>query len=536
MSDTVTVVMSDPATHEAVAAAPGRARRSPPAWMLPGGAVAAVLVPYLVLAARMGLYGGHMFSASDYSLMDLQVHRALRWQELLGVYDRFGWHHPGPLYLYLTSFAARVLGADHGPQALMVTAALIDGAAPAATVWVVGRLAGRWAALGAAGALAVVAVAVGHDPMSAAWTPYVVVLPCLLVCVLSLAAARGSVTWLAAAALVASFCVETDVGTLPLVAVVVGGALVVVVWRRLSGSPVGGGWPAVALAAVTGLVWLPALWQQVDGPDGNLAAITRFFLAHHTHDGLLDGAVTTGTAAATVVGVHVPNFEMNAGPGLWKIGLIAAGLGLVAGLALWAGERTAAALAALGLAGVGVAVLAGADVVGPGFSYLLAWAAAPAALGLVAVGVLVARIGSRHSVAAAGVGLIVATAVGGLLATEVLVAPASSYSDPRVGAVWRLVAARAESQPRERLGLSFTGFFSAMVVAGIADELDLRGIPFGVSRQLAFGFGPGSALPPGRWLVVADPGKPLPPGTARIGVAAGMDVGWRLSPPPGWKR
>ena len=43
-------------------------------------------------------------------MLDLDVHKALRWHQLLGVYGRFGWRHPGPVYTYLISFVARAIG------------------------------------------------------------------------------------------------------------------------------------------------------------------------------------------------------------------------------------------------------------------------------------------------------------------------------------------------------------------------------------------------------------------------------------------
>ena len=37
----------------------------------------------------------------DYSIIELQILRAARGQQLLGPASRFGWNHPGPLYFYL---------------------------------------------------------------------------------------------------------------------------------------------------------------------------------------------------------------------------------------------------------------------------------------------------------------------------------------------------------------------------------------------------------------------------------------------------
>ena len=278
-----------------------------------------VLAPFLVIAGRALAYRGHIYLRSDWALADIQVHRAMRWNLLVGVYDRFGWHHPGPIYLYLVALFEEIVGRSHGGQAQIIAAALITGLSVAGIVLVMGRLRGS---LGAAAAvitmvIATVATSGLQSPLVLAWTPYVVVMPVALVGVLCIAASLGSRTALAAAVLVGSFATQTDVSTAPVVITFLVAAGIAYLLRthrpteRPKPEAVPTRWlarlPTPLLLITAGVSWIPPIIQEFTGAPGNLTLLTRFFLhEHHAHAGFPMSAASTGWAETAVLGVTAP--------------------------------------------------------------------------------------------------------------------------------------------------------------------------------------------------------------------------------------
>ncbi|HTZ08663.1 MAG TPA: hypothetical protein VMB72_06315, partial [Acidimicrobiales bacterium] len=63
--------------------------------------MASVVVPYGIELTRLLVSSGPVYPTGDLALVDLAVRSATRFQQVLGPYDRFGWHHPGPAYFYL---------------------------------------------------------------------------------------------------------------------------------------------------------------------------------------------------------------------------------------------------------------------------------------------------------------------------------------------------------------------------------------------------------------------------------------------------
>src|ERR1019366_2705544 len=61
----------------------------------------AAALPLLAAALRAGLTQGGTWFWGDQALIDLEARNSLVGRNLLGVYDRYGWHHLGPLWLAL---------------------------------------------------------------------------------------------------------------------------------------------------------------------------------------------------------------------------------------------------------------------------------------------------------------------------------------------------------------------------------------------------------------------------------------------------
>ncbi len=201
---------------------------------LPAGAwVGLSLAPFLVLIVRIAVDRRQVFLGGDLALLDIDAHRAGHWQQLVGPYDRYGWHHPGPVYIYLISFVTRLLGNSHGAQGQLITASAVNGLAVAGSVLVAARLGGRLASIIASVVFIGVLALMGTVPNIAPplifnpWNPYIVVMPLILLAVLTVAVAEGSFSAAAASLLVATFVVQTDVATAPFcVALVVGGIII----------------------------------------------------------------------------------------------------------------------------------------------------------------------------------------------------------------------------------------------------------------------------------------------------------------------
>lgn len=495
-------------------------------------------LPFAVVAVGALASRREIVPGADFALIDMAARRAQRWHQLLGVFDRYGWHHPGPAYLYVVSFLLRVTGPAHGAQAQVAAAAVIAGAAAVGTVVVCAGLwpAERRARAAAAAAVVTAAVAVvGRALLADPWNPYVVVLPLLLTIVLAVAAARGSASALAAVVVVGSFAVQSDIGTAPPVALaLIGASGGFAVSRRrgdrtVTRGPADRSWGVpVALLVVGAAMWIPVLVEQVSGSPGNLTLLWRFFTAAHAHAGAGVGAGVTGFEQASLVGVSPPALALDLHPGwvAFAVSLAAAAAAVV--FCRWRRQPVATAVAAAGGLGTLAGLVAGAQIVGPPFGYLLAWTVAPAIAVVLAVAL---AVGPRAGTAVMGCA---AVAVAGLLARAVPLANASALADAKAAAAWKLVAPVAQATPSARFGLSATDIQSLFAMAGVADELDRRGMTFSVPANVAYSYGPGHRALPGRWLVLVGRGSAIPPGYRAAGTVGDITLGVADARPPGW--
>jgi hypothetical protein len=476
-------------------------------------AVAAVTaLPLAVLAARLAAYRGHVFLRGDFALLDIATQRAARWNQLLGAYDRFGWRHPGPAYFYLLAATKTVVGSDLGAQAQMVLACTVNGASAALSVWVLALRSRRPKAV----AVAVAALTLGAMPllgqvvMLNPWTPYVTVMPLFLLIALVVASAKGSLPALAGVFLTGSLIVQTDLGTAPLVAVLVLGAAAACVVVR-AGHRAGegteahdqaeAGRPRTAGAMAGGLValglasWAPVLVEQATTSPGNLTLIWRFFTANHTHPGLAAAAGVVGSVQGTLFGLrHADGWGLAVGvlPGL-------------AGILLGSRWRvgSAVALAVVGLVGTGVAVSAASAIVGPPYLYLVEWSVAPALSSLTGLSLAIVDRSHRadQRVVAAtpnvtrrldfgGAWLAVpAAALAGCLLKVFLIPAMPHYDAPEVRRAWSELAQPVLSSSGP-VYLDIVDPSAWALAAGLADEIRDKGRQVVVPPAFAFQYGP----------------------------------------------
>lgn len=385
-------------------------------WRAPLLGVAGAAIAAGPLAWMMGrAWGtGYVFQGGDAAVIELATRAAAHFHQLLGPYDRYGWHHPGPAYFYLLSIPYHLLGS--GARAEIVGQAGLEALAAVLVVLAVARKAGWAAGLWAACSMALLAWDVGFSTLRYVWNPVAVIVPMALVVVLAGLAVAGSGLALLGAALVGSVCAQTEVGTAPLVALVLAmGALGALAARLqpawlagwLPARPAGAGpsrlawarlaWAGAALAVLVAL-WAPALVQQADGPgQGNLGRLIAFF-------GTRAGQPSAGSALHALAAVNAMlvvgsralfgRARPPSAPGWWLLLPVALGLGAMA-LGWWRRQPLALALGVLGLAGTAASGAAFASIVGPIYGYLVAWAAAFPLGALVGVGVGVLTPGPR---------------------------------------------------------------------------------------------------------------------------------------------
>ena len=360
------------------------------------------ITPVLVGAGRDWSESGRIWFWGDQALIDLEARNSLLGRNLLGVYDRYGWHHLGPLWLLVLG-VARWLGGG-SPVALVLGFYAVQALAVVAIVVVAHRLrpglTGWWAALVLLG----YEWTFGLERLGTVWAPYAIALPAALLVLLvaDIAASRDPWPSTIAAAVCATFLCQTDIGTVVLVLVLVVAtpalrlvtrAAVVADGQEGGATAAGaGGWGlhwrgrALTLAIVLGVLWLPTVIQQVSTRPGNITQAYRFLTTHH--------AVRTLTAsmkaADTLFGLFPFRFEeqpakRDANPAwlvahpVWDHPWFLAYIGgtvLIGIAALFSRRLPALALAAsssIAILAAGWSILL---VYGPLFPYLVIWTGA----------------------------------------------------------------------------------------------------------------------------------------------------------------
>ena len=294
-----------------------------------GAALAPLVValPLVAEAVRAATTHAGTWFWGDQALIDLEAHNSLIGRNLLGVYDRYGWHHLGPFWLALLG-VFRWLGAGSS-VALVVGNDLVQAAAAAAIVVVAMRLrpglTGWWAALVLLG----YEWSFGAERLGTVWAPYAIALPAALLVLLvaDIVSSRNPWPPTIGAVVCASFLCQTDIST-----AVVAGALVMATpllrlaagarlrrsadgrraadGRRGAARAVGGlwkfqpgwGWATgrwrrslAVLVVVVVVLWLPTIIQQLTTSPGNIVQAYRFLSKHPGHQPWGDALQAAGT-------------------------------------------------------------------------------------------------------------------------------------------------------------------------------------------------------------------------------------------------
>jgi hypothetical protein len=334
-------------------------------------------------AVELARHLGRRFtSAGDVAFIELGVRQAIYHGNALGVYSRFGWHHPGPALFYM--FAPAYWLSGESSRSLFLSAWLINGAAALGAVVIVRSREGEVGARILALVLFIFLIVMGFAHFLDPWNPKVLSLPLLLLMVSAAAAYSGSAWSFVVALGAASYLIQTHLGTMPVsVTMLALGTVGFVFTRRNhkdndaspSGRPRTGSLrgPIIAATCVLALFWIGPLIQQVSNHNGNLTKIARFY-RHPTTSGPISHSVG---ASIQVVADHASSIALGPSTARHHAERIPLTIAFAAlGLVVAAVARRAPFLAAMGLAttvGLAAAVVTGTRVVGTLDPYLFYW-------------------------------------------------------------------------------------------------------------------------------------------------------------------
>jgi hypothetical protein len=243
--------------------------------------VALLVAPFVISAIRMVFaVGGSYLPISDHAVIEFNVRDVGQRSVLVGLYSRFGWFHPGPLIFYILAVPYRLLGSRS--IGMWVGALAINAAAVVGCLVVARRRGGTPLLVCAALGLTVFMRAAGADFLRDPWTPYVAVLPLLLVVFLAWAVADGTVWALPWVVGVATFVVQTHIGFAPVALSLVLWSLVVSCVRtfrsrrgRAPSAPLRK--PLLVALATAVVLWAPPIYAELFSSDHNMGKIWHYF-------------------------------------------------------------------------------------------------------------------------------------------------------------------------------------------------------------------------------------------------------------------
>ena len=320
--------------------------------------------------------------SGDWAVLTLRVEDVGTHTPLVGPYSRFGWNHPGPLMYWFLALPYHLFG--DRPESILAAAAALNALTVAgigALAWRRGRL--PLVALSMA-ALAVLIHALGPSTIRDPWNPFLTLLPLALLTFLAWSILEGDHWMWPPFALAASFEIQSHVGYLPMITVLIG-TLLLIAWRSDSLRSL---FPAsrrrrlwiVGLSVATLLAcWAPVVIDQISRT-GNLGAIVEYFLSNSERP----------AGFATAFHVAADQLRLPAAPWLGRpelagsdgallgadlLALVVpvAAMAAALWLALKSGARSAVHLQMLVIALCIAGLISTARVVGPLYDWIVRW-------------------------------------------------------------------------------------------------------------------------------------------------------------------
>jgi hypothetical protein len=450
--------------------------------------IALLLVPLVFLLVRLAF--GNYISTSDIALIESRVRDVgTRSTPLVGPYSRYGWNHPGPFLFYALTIPYRLLGSS--ARGLLAGGVLLNGISIAAIAWLLWRR-GRVAGLLLGGlVLAILLRALGGGFLMFPWNPYLIVLPMFVLALLAWNIACGEHWLLPFAIGVASFLVQTHVGSsLPTLALVFI-ALVALVVDALGHRVAHLRRVLIASALVALFMWWPPVLQQLQPSGGNLGDLWNYWTGSHSNTpGLVDGAR-----------IVAPQLSL---PAPWitgheRIGVFTAALDphwavpfvllLLVGafVVAWRRrDREALTLDIIALTFVLVAWIASASVVDTPFSYILRWTWLVGALAWLAIGWTLLRAISWPRPVAVGAGVVIVALVIGTCVSAVRAKTPEPQIEQAARAVMPAVRAVARQSPQPVIVRGAGGIGSGALADAVYIQLERDGLDPKFDKDLAY--------------------------------------------------
>lgn len=235
-------------------------------------------------------------------------------------------NHPGPLLFELVALPVRLFG---GPAGIAFAVAALQIAVVWLVGWVASRTGGATAAVVAQLITALLVWTLGSELLYDPWQPNVLVLPFWLFVVTIWAVTADRVTLLPLAVGVGSFVMQTHLGYLFIVPILVAFALAMTLWRRRRRGPGRFGdlrRPMVLSVVVLALLWAQPLWEQLFGSGrGNISRIVvagtvggdDFVPVESTPTGISVGLRVLGSVLALPPWWGRPGFDSAIPPSTW---------------------------------------------------------------------------------------------------------------------------------------------------------------------------------------------------------------------------
>jgi len=237
-----------------------------------GVAATAILITSAIVVSA--LRARPVITDTDFAVSQVYVELASRGQLLLGPYSRFGWHHPGPLFFYVT--APFYVLAGHEAAVMYAVALAINLASLVTIGWVISRESPG--PLASTVVIGLLLLSWRAEPFLASpWNAHVAILPAIAALVIAAAVMSGRLQLLIPLVVFASFAIQTHVGFAPTVSIIALIAVVagVMAWRAAGLSP----WRPLTLAfAVLLFLSVPVIIEAATSAGGNILELWRFFI------------------------------------------------------------------------------------------------------------------------------------------------------------------------------------------------------------------------------------------------------------------
>lgn len=342
------------------------------------------LVPFIPAAWQFLQLGvPDVLFTGDAATLELRTLHAAHGEQFVGPYSRFIWNHPGPAFFYLALPFYEAFG-RRGP-ALNLFMLIANAAVAIGVVATARRIFGDLVGLVMSALLAVYIGVVNPFVATNEWNPVSPLLSLLLLAFLTVGLVLEITVALPLFVFLASAIVQTHIGFLPEVLLMVAIVAASLAWRRLPihSPPLDAPSPRV-LAATGGMLvlcWILPFYDAVRSNPNNLQQLFLFFSAPHQAEHSWRRAVATVVEQLALMPMGLlAAFRPPLRPPEWWLSLMLASgecLGVIAVfVAAWRRrDRALACLAFVTGAAIIVAVVAVRSIRGEIHPYLLFWVA-----------------------------------------------------------------------------------------------------------------------------------------------------------------